>query len=394
MENCCDDGTAVAATCEDIWNKFDDFLLTPPQSPPIKFELVSDTLDDDYALSCSADSLTAVSVSSECANGSGSLYTSADVLHDCMWSGLCNEDFFSPKHNGCAKVCGRQRCDSLSASPFSLIACSFTDLYNTCNDVDSEGQIDDDTQQQQDEDEQYEDLAARTTFAESTVFVSSESLKNDHSYGSPDSSPKQSAQSLIVPKNKVKTATREAKAAAVKAVRNNDELNAPQITVKFVKRQSCVAKSVIGSADSSSASRRCRLSQSKRTTTTSVPTKFQNKRNIEQVATKSEHETSLLAKSASKSSKSMYPEKRREHNDSERKRRDHLRNAFHFLRDQIPKLKDTQKKPARIVILSEATSFVNSLKEKHLYLEKTKEAELTKREKLLKRLTLLKQSHY
>lgn len=98
------------------------------------------------------------------------------------------------------------------------------------------------------------------------------------------------------------------------------------------------------------------------------------------------------AKSAA-SSKSMYPERRREHNDSERKRRDHLRDAFHALRDQIPKLKETQKKPARITILHEASSYVGQLIEKHNYLEKTKEAELRKREKLLKRLAMAKQQN-
>ena len=31
--------------CDDIWNNLDDFLLTPPHSPPIKLDLVSDLLD-------------------------------------------------------------------------------------------------------------------------------------------------------------------------------------------------------------------------------------------------------------------------------------------------------------------------------------------------------------
>jgi Max protein len=88
----------------------------------------------------------------------------------------------------------------------------------------------------------------------------------------------------------------------------------------------------------------------------------------------------------------MYPERRREHNDSERKRRDHLRNAFHVLRDQVPKLKETQKKPARITILHEASSYVGHLLDKHRYLEKTKEAEMKKREKLLSRLALLQKA--
>jgi Max protein len=85
----------------------------------------------------------------------------------------------------------------------------------------------------------------------------------------------------------------------------------------------------------------------------------------------------------------MYPERRREHNDSERKRRDHLRDAFHSLRDQVPKLKENSKKPARITILHEAGSYVSHLIDKHRYLEKTKDSEVKKRDKLLKRLALL-----
>jgi len=85
-----------------------------------------------------------------------------------------------------------------------------------------------------------------------------------------------------------------------------------------------------------------------------------------------------------------YPEKRREHNDSEKKRRDHLRNAFHTLRDQIPKLRENNnKKPPRIIILYEAVNFVNQLTEKSQYLEKVKRQELEKNERLRKKLAAL-----
>lgn len=85
-----------------------------------------------------------------------------------------------------------------------------------------------------------------------------------------------------------------------------------------------------------------------------------------------------------------YPEKRREHNDSEKKRRDHLRNAFHTLRDQIPKLRENNnKKPPRIIILYEAVNFVNQLTEKSQYLEKVKKQELEKNERLRKKLAAL-----
>ncbi len=46
-----------------------------------------------------------------------------------------------------------------------------------------------------------------------------------------------------------------------------------------------------------------------------------------------------IDESSDKSTKTIPPMRRREHNDSERKRRDHLRNAFINLKDQIPKLK-------------------------------------------------------
>ncbi|RWS31333.1 Helix-loop-helix domain containing protein 2-like protein [Leptotrombidium deliense] len=368
--------TAVGTTCEDIWKKFDDFLLTPPQSPPIKFDLVSDTLDDDFSLS--VDALSVNGLNSECVNNHN-----ADVLHDCMWSGLCNKEYLTAEST-CNANCRKQRREtiSLSASPFSLISCSFTDLYNTCNDVESEGRIDDDTQG--DEQEEYDDLVSCETLEAGSVFASSnESLKNDHSYGSPENSP-QTPKSLIFPKSKVKSREKATKQLRI------DDTQTPPITVKFVKRQSLVSKCSIGSTDTS---RRCKLSQSKRSTAAAavLAQKYHStsKRSVEQVI-KSEA-SSLLAKPMPKSSKSMYPERRREHNDSERKRRDHLRNAFHFLRDQIPKLKEASKKPARIVILSEATSFVNSLKEKHQYLEKTKDEELRKRERLFKKLTQLQQ---
>lgn len=82
-------------------------------------------------------------------------------------------------------------------------------------------------------------------------------------------------------------------------------------------------------------------------------------------------------------------EKRREHNDSEKKRRDHLRNAFHSLRDQIPKLMDSSKKPARIVILYEAASYVNELAAQSAILEKQEEVELARKATLMKKLAQL-----
>ena len=87
--------------------------------------------------------------------------------------------------------------------------------------------------------------------------------------------------------------------------------------------------------------------------------------------------------------KSSHPVRRREHNDSERKRRDHLRNAFLDLKDQIPKLQTNDKRPARIMILHEATQYVLHLNDKHRYLDKTLNAEMERKEYLLRELKRL-----
>ncbi|KAH7645733.1 helix-loop-helix domain containing protein 2 [Dermatophagoides farinae] len=77
------------------------------------------------------------------------------------------------------------------------------------------------------------------------------------------------------------------------------------------------------------------------------------------------------------------PVKRREHNDSERKRRDHLRNSFNNLRDQIPKLKTSQKRPPRIMILHEATNYVQDLIHENEQLEHEHRIEIEKRNRLM-----------
>lgn len=83
-------------------------------------------------------------------------------------------------------------------------------------------------------------------------------------------------------------------------------------------------------------------------------------------------------------STSPKPVRRREHNDSERKRRDHLRNAFNFLRDQVPRFKAINKKPPRIQILHEATLYVQRIINESKELERGLEAERAKHEKLQK----------
>ncbi|CAG2175497.1 unnamed protein product [Oppiella nova] len=134
--------------CEDIWKKFDDCLLTPPQSPPIRLDLVSDMLDFN-----SLDSL---------AMTDGSYLHNADVLHDCMWSGQCVEDNTTAcmNHSSCGssavRICGRthSRPDTpftaLSTSPFAMNH-TFNDLLSTMSDTSSNDDMDD-SQSSMDED--------------------------------------------------------------------------------------------------------------------------------------------------------------------------------------------------------------------------------------------------
>ncbi|KAJ6218305.1 hypothetical protein RDWZM_009462 [Blomia tropicalis] len=97
----------------------------------------------------------------------------------------------------------------------------------------------------------------------------------------------------------------------------------------------------------------------------------------------SEESSVSFASSGDDSRKNSPPFRRREHNDSERKRRDHLRNSFNNLKDQIPKLKSAEKRPPRIMILHEATTYVNQLIETNYSLEKIQKAEKEKQNRLL-----------
>lgn len=103
----------------------------------------------------------------------------------------------------------------------------------------------------------------------------------------------------------------------------------------------------------------------------------------------SDSEESSFSSSFSDDRKREPPFRRREHNDSERKRRDHLRNSFNNLRDQIPKLKTSQKRPPRIMILHEAAGYVKQLIKKNHELEAIQNAEKAKRERLQKILASL-----
>jgi len=105
----------------------------------------------------------------------------------------------------------------------------------------------------------------------------------------------------------------------------------------------------------------------------------------------SEESSVSFGSSGEDNRKTSPPFRRREHNDSERKRRDHLRNSFNNLKDQIPKLKAAEKRPPRIMILHEATTYVTQLIDNNYNLEKTLDAELEKKKRLMQILKNLQQ---
>lgn len=154
------------APCEDIWKKFDDFLLTPPQSPPIRFDLVSDIVDNSDV-------------------HDSNLLHNVDVLHDCMWSGQCQEDSTNKQHSHNRISAGRMYIKSrpdtpnnlLSSSPFNMNY-SFHDnlsLFSSSTDTESRSSFD------EDDDDDFMSSPYDTPIS-SPSFVK-KSLINDHCYG-------------------------------------------------------------------------------------------------------------------------------------------------------------------------------------------------------------------
>lgn len=80
------------------------------------------------------------------------------------------------------------------------------------------------------------------------------------------------------------------------------------------------------------------------------------------------------------SNKSIPPARRREHNEQERARRHNLRNAFLYLRDQLP---DLSKKAPRIRILCNAYDVVTNLIKQNRQLQRIKAQEAKKKASLL-----------
>lgn len=170
--------SAVTSPCEDIWSKFDDFLLTPPQSPPVEFEkmfptntstddLLNLALDDLFEeTNCLSDS-SLVEVIDSFEN---------DVLNDCMWSGPSLEEF---AHLSDPSTCKSRKIDTqlLGTSPLGM---SFGEIL-TCDDVEIEE--DDDSNDVP----VVQDDASSSSCVDSTSsgFVSGSESLIDHSYGSP-----------------------------------------------------------------------------------------------------------------------------------------------------------------------------------------------------------------
>ncbi|XP_022698096.1 uncharacterized protein LOC111265571 isoform X2 [Varroa jacobsoni] len=86
------------------------------------------------------------------------------------------------------------------------------------------------------------------------------------------------------------------------------------------------------------------------------------------------------------------PEKRREHNSMERKRRDDLRFAFQKLRELVPELKDNPK-AAKVTILSKAAEYSLRLQQQQKQFEMQISHEERRRRQLLKTLAALQHQH-
>jgi len=111
-----------------------------------------------------------------------------------------------------------------------------------------------------------------------------------------------------------------------------------------------------------------------------------NKRSLQRHSTG----TSLLMKEKqSKMKKVMDTDRRKEHNESERMRRDVLKNAFSQLRSRCPKLSSATKKSSRIQILNEATIYIKQINEKFGHLKELREQEKQRQEELKAKLLSL-----
>ncbi|CAG2100220.1 unnamed protein product [Medioppia subpectinata] len=418
--------------CEDIWHHFDDFVLTPPQSPPIRLDLVSDLLD------FSSDSLPMSDLS---------VVHTADVLHDCMWSGQCVEDNNACiAHQTCGagghtgRLCGRTRPDTpftaLSTSPFAMNH-TFNDLLSPMSDTSSNDDMDDSRSSMDEDFNSCTDSSQSSSSSTSFASKVKESLMNDHSYGGslvhtishPNSKSKTAyeTQSLIHPKHKVQTRSgnkikcHKINGKKIKIIKANSPMSCNSIvntkettdrslavpTVRIIRNdkhfiksaKSCLQTTSSCAKDTKESQQKsCKFSTRRKASNVSSERKVMFAQNnlflkskanerLSQSDEEEEEEEEEVDSNGDTLSPKVPPMRRREHNDSERKRRDHLRNSFVNLKDQIPKLKMADKRPPRIMILHEATAYVHQLNDKQRYLERTLNAEIEKRDKLLKILS-------
>ena len=199
---------------EDIWQKFDNFLLTPPQSPPVNFDLslldsldeslaaaLDDLLEDEAGLSDS--SLLEVIDALQSEQG-------MDLLNDCMWSGNCLEDCgHSVSDATCNKpILGVCAPASSSISSQSSVCSQIPDpqLLSTCpmvmggcsfQEVSCQDEVDDEPEDQSqygvrpnvpmDIDMKYPFCSQSSVESSSSGFVSGSESLIDHSYDSPKS---------------------------------------------------------------------------------------------------------------------------------------------------------------------------------------------------------------
>jgi len=101
---------------------------------------------------------------------------------------------------------------------------------------------------------------------------------------------------------------------------------------------------------------------------------------------KSDGASSFSSRSCSRtSSDSEDTERRREHNDLERKRRNDLKFSFQLLRKQVPELQNNEK-AAKVVILKKAADYIKQLEHSGDQLSKMSRQEARRKAELTKRL--------
>lgn len=418
---------------ESFWKVFDDvckdYMLTPPQSPPVSlsFDQADEAMVLDESLSAALDGLLEESGLTGLALDS---FESGDmaILSDCMWSSGPEDGKFAGKSNsGDAALLLSGAFEHILVSEEPLVAPETLEA-EAFDDEDA-------SQHSQSSDSESDDPSVACP---RPSVPGSDSLI-DHSYGSTSCAPASPHLNRPVPASSklpkrlssssssassscsstsllsAEYRTGKSKRLAEKRRAKQKLLEADPVTVKFVKRTASSPAS-----GRKQAVIRCKTSQRKSLTACAdrvaerAAERLSSQQSVQPpvslslspVPSTPKSETVLVLSHSSPVSSSScqsilrepvtkkkkekhFPERRREHNDSEKKRRDQLRNAFLSLRDQIPKFRDQGRRPPRIHILFEAASYVTTLAEKSAYLEKMKSSETVKRDKLLRRLRLL-----